>query len=140
VENGIALCQPCHTEFDQTVDPGFVFLPTNLQYFIDFEPGDRQQRDLESNRNHDCRKVPTAEDYKIYQFNEGKISADAIGGLYRPIFLRNYLLGGRLSSDILDSMSTPKQWHGAPMGTLDVESWYWEALEYCNSFHLAILD
>ena len=35
--NGIALCAGCHRKFDNAVDPGFVFFPTDLQFFIDFE-------------------------------------------------------------------------------------------------------
>lgn len=64
------------------------------------------------------RKVPTAEEYKIHQSNNGKVPTNAAGGLYRPIFLKNYLLGGRLPSHILDTLSAPKQWHGAPVATL----------------------
>ncbi|KKZ66454.1 hypothetical protein EMCG_07819 [[Emmonsia] crescens] len=119
VDNGIALCPTCHAEFDQMADPGFVLLPSDLQYFIDVELDERQARKLALKNGKDVhRKVPTAEEYKIHQSNNGKVSADASGGLYRPIFLKNYLLGGRLPSHILDTLSTPKQWHGAPVATL----------------------
>lgn len=120
VENGIALCPTCHVEFDQTADPGFVFIPVDLQYFIDVELDGRQEKKLalENGKDSIHRKVPTAQDYRVHQYNDGKVPADAKGGLYQPIFLKNYLLGGRLPSQILDTLTTPKQWHGAPVATL----------------------
>lgn len=42
--NAIALCGTCHPQFDYALDPGFVFIPTDLDYFIDFELEDRQRR------------------------------------------------------------------------------------------------
>ncbi|EGD98127.1 hypothetical protein TESG_05514 [Trichophyton tonsurans CBS 112818] len=119
VDNGIALCPTCHVEFDQTADPGFVLLPADLQYFIIVELDGRQEQKLAMKNGKDVhRKVPTAEEYKIHQSNNGKVPTNAAGGLYRPIFLKNYLLGGRLPSHILDTLSAPKQWHGAPVATL----------------------
>ncbi|EZF29408.1 hypothetical protein H109_03851 [Trichophyton interdigitale MR816] len=119
VDNGIALCPTCHVEFDQTADPGFVLLPADLQYFIVVELDGRQEQKLAMKNGKDVhRKVPTAEEYKIHQSNNGKVPTNAAGGLYRPIFLKNYLLGGRLPSHILDTLSAPKQWHGAPVATL----------------------
>ncbi|GBF62660.1 hypothetical protein TMEN_5221 [Trichophyton mentagrophytes] len=119
VDNGIALCPTCHVEFDPTADPGFVLLPADLQYFIVVELDGRQEQKLAMKNGKDVhRKVPTAEEYKIHQSNNGKVPTNAAGGLYRPIFLKNYLLGGRLPSHILDTLSAPKQWHGAPVATL----------------------
>ncbi|EGD86817.1 hypothetical protein H112_05326 [Trichophyton rubrum D6] len=119
VDNGIALCPTCHAEFDQTADPGFGLLPTDLQYFVDVELDGRQEQKLAMKNGKDIhRKVPTAEEYKIHQSNNGKVPTDAGGGLYRPIFLKNYLPGGDLSSHMLDTLSAPKQWHGAPVATL----------------------
>ncbi|KAI9035265.1 uncharacterized protein KD926_004234 [Aspergillus affinis] len=114
-DNGIALCPLCHNYFDQSTDPGFVFLPTDLQYFIEFELNDHDQRKLGDGR---CRKVPSAEDYRMHQLKKDEINVESVGGLYRPIFLQNYLVGGQLSPEQLESLSTPKPWHGAPIGTL----------------------
>lgn len=33
----IALCGTCHPQFDCALDPGFVFIPIDLDYFFDFE-------------------------------------------------------------------------------------------------------
>ncbi|KAL1969800.1 hypothetical protein VTN77DRAFT_7309 [Rasamsonia byssochlamydoides] len=32
--NAIPLCPTCHNQFDLAADPGFLFIPTDLQYFI----------------------------------------------------------------------------------------------------------
>lgn len=42
--NAIPLRPTCHCQFDLASDPGFVFIPTDLQYFIQFELEDRQRR------------------------------------------------------------------------------------------------
>ncbi|KLJ07253.1 hypothetical protein EMPG_17263 [Blastomyces silverae] len=121
VENGIALCPTCHAEFDRTADPGFVLLPVDLQYFIDVELDHRQEKKVALKIGKDVdvrRRVPTAVEYKVHQYNDGRVPANASGGLYRPIFLKNYLLGGCLPSNILNALSAPKQWHGAPVATL----------------------
>lgn len=78
--NGIALCQPCHVQYDKA-DPDFVLLPEDLDYFIRFELSDREKKDRRS------RAVPTAAYYKDYQISQGKVSPSDIGALYRPVFL-----------------------------------------------------
>jgi len=35
-DNAILLCANCHTEFDDSI-PGFIVLPTNLDFFIEYE-------------------------------------------------------------------------------------------------------
>ncbi|EQL36862.1 hypothetical protein BDFG_01811 [Blastomyces dermatitidis ATCC 26199] len=120
-ENGIALCAGFHVQFDQTADPGFVLLPVDLQYFIDVELDDIQEKKLALKNGKDVdvhRRVPTVVEYKAHQHNDGKVPANASGGLYRPNFLQNYLVDGRLPSNVLNTLSTPKQWHGAPVATL----------------------
>lgn len=119
--NGVPLCDPCHFAFDRTEDPGFVFLPTDLQYFIDYELRDRERRQRAiDNGGHLCRQVPTSEEYRIHQVTDEEISlsADAPGGLYKRYFLSDYLLGGALPPDTKSSLSSPKPWHGSPIGTL----------------------
>lgn len=112
--NGIPLCGNCHSQFDRAHDPGFVFIPTDLQYFINFELEDRKRR---STSNIASRQVPTGAMYRDHLIKEKKIPDDATGGLYRPIFLKEYLLPGIISVEDL-GITTPKQWHGAPIATL----------------------
>jgi hypothetical protein len=39
--NAIPLCPLCRTQFDLANDPGFVFFPSDLEFFINFELADR---------------------------------------------------------------------------------------------------
>jgi hypothetical protein len=111
VANGVPLCCTCHLEFDRSEDPGFVFIPLDLQYFIDFEIENRKKR------SSAVRDVPTAVMYRRHLVEKGIISNDAASGLYRPIFLKQYLLGG-LASPEQFRFTEPKEWHGAPLATL----------------------
>lgn len=112
--NGIPLCGTCHTQFDRAHDPGFVFLPIDLQYFINFELEDRERR---STSNILRRQVPTSAMYRDHLMKEKKIPDSTSSGLYRPIFLKEYLLQGIISVEDL-GLTKPKQWHGAPIATL----------------------
>ncbi|EGE84672.2 hypothetical protein BDDG_07617 [Blastomyces dermatitidis ATCC 18188] len=110
-ENGIALCAGFHVQFDQTADPGFVLLPVDLQYFIDVELDDIQEKKLALKNGKDVevhRRVPTVVEYKAHQHNDAQ----------RSLPTQNYLVDGRLPSNVLNTLSTPKQWHGAPVATL----------------------
>ncbi|KAG5297604.1 hypothetical protein I7I48_06767 [Histoplasma ohiense] len=118
VENSIPLCPSCHAEFDRFIDPGYVFFPTDISYFIEFELRDRERRRQAAETGSPVqRQVPTASDYKTFQQQNGIISSDTVGGLYRRVFLRNYLLGGLLP-DLPRSFATSKFWHGNPMASL----------------------
>lgn len=85
--NGIALCKFCRFQYDRS-DPGLVLLPEGLDYIIQSELNNWKKKDRQS------RRVPTAEGYKINQISQGKASAKDIVGLYRPVFLEDYALGG----------------------------------------------
>ncbi|KAL2808844.1 hypothetical protein BJX63DRAFT_435733 [Aspergillus granulosus] len=122
--NGIALCAKCHDEFDHALDPGFTFIPTDLDYFINFEIEDRQRRKkaMEAGNQNVARQVPTVDDYKNHQIAQGKIAPDALGGLYRPILLKPYL-GSTLETlfeiNVQQVLSENiHSWHGAPMASL----------------------
>jgi len=55
--------------------------------------------------------------YKDHMVEQGIIPNEAASGLYRPIFLKHYLLGGLVSPEQI-GLTKPKQWHGAPLATL----------------------
>ncbi|KAL1962321.1 hypothetical protein VTN77DRAFT_9812 [Rasamsonia byssochlamydoides] len=42
--SNIALCPLCHRNFDQTLDPGFIFVPSDIAYFISFEEQDYEKK------------------------------------------------------------------------------------------------
>lgn len=116
--NGIPLCPTCHAEFDRAHDPGFVFIPADLQYFIDFELKDSEKRKLAAREgNILIRQVPTSIMYRDHLLKQGIISDGATSGLYQPIFLKSYLLGGRFPPEDF-GFTEPKHWHGAPLATL----------------------
>ncbi|KAL4782582.1 hypothetical protein BJX76DRAFT_349295 [Aspergillus varians] len=114
--NGIALCPSCHVQFDNALDPGFCFLPTDLQFFIDFELGDQNRRQQAAAAGGESlRRVPSAEDYRVYQLDQGKIGPDSPWGSYRPIFVKPFLGTWRASCP---SLYENKCWHGAPLASL----------------------
>lgn len=108
-ENGIALCPTCHTQFDRTEDPGFVFFPPNLDFFIDFELQDRRRR---SNSPDTARIVPTIDQVRADQVAKQLIPMDSTGCLYKVVILK-HLWGPNLNIS-----TAPRLWHGAPIPTL----------------------
>ncbi|OJD17002.1 hypothetical protein AJ78_02891 [Emergomyces pasteurianus Ep9510] len=116
--NAVPLCPTCHNQFDLATDPGFFFMPTDLQYFIQFELKDRERRRANMEQGIiSTREVPTRDLYRAHQVNQGIIPADSVGGLYLPIFLKHYFHRNRLPFDVLPYFSRPRQWHGAPLAT-----------------------
>jgi hypothetical protein len=57
------LCANCHTEFDDSI-PGFIVLPTNLDFFIEYEERDYESR-INAARDGEERErsVPNAIEY-----------------------------------------------------------------------------
>lgn len=106
LSNAVALCPLCHVHYDQTDDPGFVFLPTDLDYFIEFEMLDQQERKSSSRT---WRRVPTAELYRQHLIEKGNVCADAVSGLYARVFLQDYANPPN---------TTPRFWAGAPLAAL----------------------
>jgi hypothetical protein len=113
VANGIALCPTCHRQFDNAADPGFVFFPTDLEFFIDFEINDQDRRRNDGNLR---RRVPTAEEYKAHQLRTNTIPFDARGGLYRCVYLKNFVLGGQFPV-IMPDLCKHRSWHGNPIAS-----------------------
>jgi len=119
VMNAIPLCPTCHCQFDLAIDPGFIFIPMDLQYFIQFELKDRKRRKLGVEEGIILmRDVPTSEMYRLHQVEKGIIPIDAIGGQYLPVFLKSYLHHSRLPFDVTQYFTKPKEWHGAPLASL----------------------
>ncbi|CRG90861.1 hypothetical protein PISL3812_07907 [Talaromyces islandicus] len=66
--NAVTLCPTCRANFDLAMDPGWFFVPSDLQYFIDFEEKDFARRTHD--RNHGIvttRVCPTSDEYAASQ-------------------------------------------------------------------------
>src|SRR2546427_5129986 len=65
VENGVALCPTCHQEYGYARDPGWVFFPSDLKYFIQFEEVNYRQRVEEGKQGRSSqRQCPTSKMYR----------------------------------------------------------------------------
>ncbi|KAK5001813.1 hypothetical protein LTR39_006850, partial [Cryomyces antarcticus] len=127
-DNAIPLCGLCHANFDDISYPGFIFLPTDLQFFIDIEERNFAARKarLQATGQYQPRLSPSAEQYLVQQIQEGVIPENAIGGLYQRYTLRNYFPSEPgVTAPGLDTWipgrgpEGPKHWHGAPMAAIN---------------------
>ncbi|CAD6586678.1 MAG: hypothetical protein ASARMPREDX12_002488 [Alectoria sarmentosa] len=120
-ENAIPLCPLCHDALDEISSPGWVFIPTDLQYFLDFERRDykRRREMLTTTGAYTVRVSPSPGQYLQHQHKE--VEEDAHGGLYTCYVLRHYM--GRMPGMSqmrpgLSPYTEPKTWHGDPMAAL----------------------
>ena len=63
----------CHRNFDDTYNPNFFFVPTDLDYFFKYEKEDRKRRRKFSRRQGTipARMCPTAQTYQNHQIQMG---------------------------------------------------------------------
>lgn len=100
------LCVTCHHALDDVELPGWVFVPTDLDFFLDAEREDfvRRQRELNATGHFPIRQCPRVGDYVEYC------------GSYEAYMLRPYgpptnnWRAGRSTY-----LPTSKHWHGDPM-------------------------
>lgn len=118
--NAVGLCNTCHIQFDHSPAAGFVFFPSDLNFFVDYEMRDRERRKNEAlSQGPDApprpirRRCPSAVQYHEHQQAAGVVAAEAVGGLYDRYMLREYfpLLGA-------GQVFAPAPWHGDPMTSL----------------------
>lgn len=105
-----------------SLDPGYVFFPADIQYFIDFERQDRARREQIATDtgvpiSSLSRQVPTSADYKQHEIESNVISPTAIGGRYSRVFLKQFLHSGKIPG-IEKAFSAATEWHGAPLASL----------------------
>lgn len=104
------------------LNPGFIFPPADLEYFIQYEKADQDRRREIGRRTGTIptRISPTAESYRNHQIEAGEIPSDACGGAYMRFTLRDYFpkLGQLPFVPGASSFPGPKPWHGAPMAAL----------------------
>ena len=126
IENGIPLCPLCHRNFDDLMNPGFIFIPTDIEYFADFERKDMERRRALWKQSKYKTKMgricPSPNNYRLHQLNEGILPDGACGGLYYRYTLRDYF--PRLGQPAFVPGRGPfptvgaKPWHGAPTAAL----------------------
>lgn len=121
-QNAIALCGTCHTNFDHVYNPSFFFLPTDLNYFINYERQDRKRRRRLGRRTGTipARMCPTAQTYQDHQIHQGVEGAE-VGGLYTRIVINDFLpqYPGRAPFHPgLSEYGATKSWTGSPMASL----------------------
>ncbi|KAL9008163.1 MAG: hypothetical protein Q9173_006684 [Seirophora scorigena] len=117
--NGVALCPTCHILFDAHQFPGWVFLPADLQYFVDFENEDFERRQQHHNDTGEwpVRAVPLPQNYRQHQAD--LIPQGAVGGLYRKLFFHSRF---RINGEDRSGESAeypPKVWLGDPLAALN---------------------
>ncbi|EHY53569.1 hypothetical protein HRR83_003777 [Exophiala dermatitidis] len=121
-QNGLPLCPSCHREFDDLNNPGLLFIPTHLDYFINFELEDYRNRlDVTRRLSHiPPRVVPTPQMYADYLKGCEIIPPEAKGGSYWRYTLRDFFPLHADKSFIpgLGPFKEPGLWCGAPMAAL----------------------
>ncbi|KAJ5929875.1 hypothetical protein N7454_006825 [Penicillium verhagenii] len=93
--------------FDRDNDPAFVFVPIDLDYFIQFEQADRLRR--QEGEWPPGRQMPTGVQYTTHLEKSGKGCEG-----YTPVFLKHYLHNTAPSPQF----TLPKYWQGAPAAAL----------------------
>ncbi|EED20918.1 dienelactone hydrolase family protein [Talaromyces stipitatus ATCC 10500] len=107
--NAIPLCGVCRANYDSDSDPGLAIMPTDLQFFIDFEKRDRRDRRRAATRSGlmPQRTVQNGEQYT------------RAGGIYKPIEIKKYLHPGIPTiAEFIAPYLQPKEWNGAPLAML----------------------
>ncbi|KAL9014698.1 MAG: hypothetical protein Q9173_000647 [Seirophora scorigena] len=108
-QNGMRLCVTCHRAYDDKSQAGWVFIPTDLDYFVREEHLDHNRRleHYRANNAYPTRICPTIEAYMTR------------GGMYDAYMLRQH---GPPSSNWRPGRSThlptSKYWPGDPMVAL----------------------
>ncbi|KAF4627551.1 hypothetical protein G7Y89_g10607 [Cudoniella acicularis] len=121
-QNAIALCGTCHTNFDHVYNPSFFFLPTDLNYFLNYERQDRKRRRKLGRRTGTipARMCPTAQTYQDHQRHQ-EVEGAGLGGLYTRIVINDFLpqYPGRAPFQPGPSeYGATKSWTGSPMASL----------------------
>lgn len=112
-ENGMMLCPNCHAIFDDMLNPGWIFVPADLEYFINYELEDRRTR-----QNIQHRAVPDPHDYLKHQIETRTQPANAT----MPTYTR-YAMGSEQWDTTL--ISGDKEWHVHPLAAIRMA---WRAL------------
>lgn len=112
--NGVTLCPLCHANFNDFLSPAFFFIPTDLDYFIEYERQDRIRRfaSVSTATTPTSRQCSTADDYRSHMIEKGHITAAEHGGLYR------FFLLDPPRAPLFPTYVPLRPWHGAPMAAI----------------------
>lgn len=99
-----------------------MFLPTDLEYFLEYERQDQKRRRQIARRTGTMptRMCPTAQTYQEYQMNHGVQGAES-GGLYTRIVIYDLYQqwpGRHPFRPGLSEFGATKSWTGSPMASL----------------------
>ena len=100
------LCPNCHTFFDDMLNPGWIFVPSDLDYFIDYELENRKTR-----QNLQNRAVPDCHEYLSHQIATRVQPSNATMPLYTK-----YKLGSEQWPTT--PISGNREWHGHPLAAI----------------------
>lgn len=119
-DNAVSLCPSCYLWFEHPLNPRFVFVPDDIQYFIQHESLDFSHRKLafETGSALTRRNVPSATKYREYQEKQGvQIPPDnrVHGGLYRRYLLQSTNADEPAIEEIDVNRYPLKPWAGCPM-------------------------
>ncbi|KAF3283377.1 hypothetical protein TWF970_001358 [Orbilia oligospora] len=131
INNAIPLCVACHDPFDAK-PPGFIILPIDLEWFVEFERADFSDRQqlLREGKSR-SRIAPTGQMYRAHLEREGKLAifpspgAKGVnrsvtqechdeGGLYEVYMRTDHLTNHWEDGEILGLFLQGKAWHGSP--------------------------
>lgn len=126
--NAVVLCPNCHASFDRTPHTRWLFLPTDLDYFLNFERENFEARIQDLRRGiRTERMYPNELNYELHMRHTGQIvvpaSESCRGGLYDRYILANMfppIMQEALRARGVNRVpfiypGGPKRWHGAPM-------------------------
>lgn len=127
-ENAVSLCALCHRALDDCNNPGLVFIPADLDYFVEWEEADFTTREelLARDGKMQPRSLPSTEVYRSHcadQCLESDIGQETmIGGLYKRWILNDYFpseyLAMRKAKSGADPYPDRKPWPGLPFAAL----------------------
>lgn len=118
--NHVLLCGTCHDNFDDIAFPGFIFVPTDLDYFIQEEEKDFARRTAYF-QEHGLvltREFPTPDDYQLHSIGTTNVSSGPSGGLYNCYILRDYFPTRLLEALGPNPYFGPKPWPGFPYAAI----------------------
>ncbi|KAK6330106.1 hypothetical protein TWF718_003534 [Orbilia javanica] len=131
INNAIPLCVACHDPFDAK-PPGFIVLPIDLNWFLDFERADfNDRRQLLREGKSRPRIVPTGQMYRAHLEKEGRLAAFPSpgekgvnrsvipechdeGGLYEVYMRTDHLSNHWEDRELVGLFLQGKTWHGSP--------------------------
>ncbi|KAL9043533.1 MAG: hypothetical protein Q9214_003284 [Letrouitia sp. 1 TL-2023] len=126
-ENAVALCGTCRDNFINLYEPAFIFLPSDLQFFLRWEEEDFRRRINDYRKFGTCRarRPPSAADYNTWVSqklqHDSETEPGYSGGLYSLYTLHEYLprMPGISATRVgLSPFHESKRWHGDPMASL----------------------